>query len=288
MRGWNCVRVTRPDVRTTPEPAGRYPLAVARAAATCLVALLVVGSPWAVCRRTASAARPDDALRQAVAAGDLQAIERAVNAGARVDGRDRSGMSPLANAITCEQPEAVRWLLARGADVNGTVGVGVPPLFLALTRPALAAVLLECGADVHARTANGTAPLLAACCWGNEDTVLLVVNLLLQAGADVNAGSARGERPLGTAAESGHARVVRRLLDAGADVNLADDAGATPLMLAARGGHPKVIAMLRQAGAAPAAGDQDALRTFTPPALTPGRPPLPGFHPKRGRRASRE
>lgn len=62
------------------------------------------------------------ALVNAAAGNDAFAIDALINAGASVDFRDRSGMTPLLAAAFFGAPEAVALLLAHGADARAVVG----------------------------------------------------------------------------------------------------------------------------------------------------------------------
>lgn len=104
--------------------------------------------------------------------------------------------------------EAVRALLAKGADVNTKTTYGVTPLFYAASRG-------------HAE----------------------VVKVLLERGAEVNVKDKfYGMKPLGWAASKGYAEVVRLLLDKGAD----DRDGA--LMAAVAGGHVDTVRVVLDKG----------------------------------------
>ena len=114
-------------------------------------------------------------------------------------------------------------------------------------------VLIAAGADVN-RTSiceQGFTPLIIAAKVGSEP----VVRALIDAGADVNKAKAcdgtpgSGFTPLIIAAEFGFEPVARALIDAGADVNKANEFGATPMRVAAQNGHEAVIRALIAAGA---------------------------------------
>ena len=144
--------------------------------------------------------------------------------------------------------QAVRALLAAGADANVTYGDGTTALHWAAHRDAHAMVtdLLAAGADVDAGDDHGVTPLALACLNGNRP----VVETLLAAGADANAARSNGETPLMTAARVGSLDVVRSLLAAGADPNAAEATlGQTALMLAVAENHTPVARLLLEIGA---------------------------------------
>ena len=93
-------------------------------------------------------------------------------------------------------------------------------------------LLLERGADVNQKDANGWTPLLCAVFSRHlyrDDAILAE---LLRRGADVNARAHSGDTPLTIATERDAAKIVDHLLRLGADVNIKDRYGRTPLMIA--------------------------------------------------------
>ena len=156
--------------------------------------------------------------------------------------------------------EAVRALLAAGADPGATYGDGTTALHWAAHRdaPAMVADLLAAGADADAADDHGVTPLALACLNGN----LPVVDTLLAAGADPNAERGNGETPLMTAARVGSLDVARSLLAAGADPDAAEATlGQTALMLAVAENHTPVARLLLETGAAVSARSKNR---FTP------------------------
>ena len=97
-------------------------------------------------------------------------------------------------------------------------GDGWTPLHLAaaFASPDAVKVLLAHGADVHARSKNplSNQPLHAAVALNTSAEVVIA---LLDAGADINAKQAGGYTPLHQAADSGKAEIVAVLLARGAD-----------------------------------------------------------------------
>jgi ankyrin repeat protein len=150
--------------------------------------------------------------------------------GADLTVRDRRGNTPLLYAAAYGSLDAVRTLLAAGADVNARNGFDATPLIWAASNPEKARFLVEHGADVHAKTKQGrTALMIAAACDGCSD----LVKLLIAKGADAKMRDTGGTTALQLAAENGDIESVRALLAAGADAKGATGIGLTPLYGAA-------------------------------------------------------
>jgi ankyrin repeat protein len=146
-----------------------------------------------------------------------------------------------------------RLLIERGAAVNARDDLGWSPLLFALDlwadQPALLDLLLENGADIHARVKDGRTGLMLAAHLGRSERLLL----LLARGADVNAQDGRGMTALMTATlardDQAAIKTIRILLDHGANVNARDANGDTALMLASRRAYQEMVSMLRRSGA---------------------------------------
>ena len=106
--------------------------------------------------------------------------------------------------------------------------------------------LLQQGADVNARRADGATALL----WAVHFSDIETVDLLLKAGANVNAADDHGVTPLAEAAENNSSELVHKLLAAGANPNAAQTSGMTPLITAAHTGNVEVVNALIARGAA--------------------------------------
>lgn len=172
---------------------------------------------------------PDTAdVFRAVENGDFTALQQALAAGFNLDTRDENGNT----------------LLHRACFWYGKTGYTMVQL------------LLQAGADVHARNQEGQTPLatyVETTAYADEDEELTdIADLLLRHGAEVNVRYAEGRTPLHEAAHTGTCAMVQWLLQAGADVNAADEEGETPLLLASYGcGDYQKIGLLLRAGAAP-------------------------------------
>src|SRR5262245_60402738 len=71
----------------------------------------------------------------ATARGDLAAVRALLDVGVPVGERDERGWTPLHVAVATGQADIVDLLLERGADVHARHGQGSPPLFTACNKP---------------------------------------------------------------------------------------------------------------------------------------------------------
>jgi len=150
--------------------------------------------------------------------------------GADLSTRDRRGNTPLLYAASFGSVEAVRALVAAGADVNAKNGFDLTPLIGAATNLEKARILVAKGADVNARTKQGrTALMIAAACDGCSE----VVKLLLAKGADAKVKDTGGATALAMAADAGDNDSLRLLLAAGGEAQTVESSGVTPLIHAA-------------------------------------------------------
>ena len=102
----------------------------------------------------------------------------------RIDAVNADGETPLMIAAIRGSLPAVRALVKRGAAINRE---GWTPLHYACSGPdnGVAAFLIANGAELNARSDNGTTPLMMAARYGSGD----LVPLLLKAGAEPRAAN---------------------------------------------------------------------------------------------------
>jgi len=153
-------------------------------------------------------------------------------------------MTPLSEAAYAGDVDAMRTLIAHGADVNGA---GVNTLAYTIAQNCLSCIdlLIE-------STDKGSVTLAALL-----DTPPLgdaaFVKSLLDRGADPKAITPGGDTmlTLASASDAASPELVKTLLDRGVDVNAASKQGDTALALAMRHGHTPVVDLLMKAGARP-------------------------------------
>ncbi len=220
--------------------------------------------------------------------GDLRLLRQLIARGVDLNQR-HGGLTPLLAATRDSwhgRPEAVMTLLANGADARAADGEGNTPLHHAArsTDPAVAALLLDAGAQVDALNEEGFSALAIACGSGNwrlarfliehgakpepaggQPALLAAVSgdddpggaqLLLRHKARVDARGHGQRTALMQACAAGNLEVASLLLDANADRNAHDAHGMTPLLEAAANGHTALVQRLAQAKADPKAADE--------------------------------
>jgi ankyrin repeat protein len=156
-------------------------------------------------------------------------IELLLKAGEDVNAPLPGGETPLMTAARTGKLDAVKLLIARGADVNAKEAKrGQMAIHWAAAEghAAVLEALIAAGADFKAQLDSGFTPLLFAAREGKKEAV----RVLLKAGADVNAtvqpkraaggkGPRAGSTPLHLAAGNAHFELAAFLVDNGADPN---------------------------------------------------------------------
>lgn len=188
-------------------------------------------------------------LMAAAVHGNVEAIRRLAARGASLDRLDHRGLSALSQSL--QHLPAVRLLLELGADPNAAGEAGMAPLRRALLHeePELVRLLAEKGADLEFRDPFGKTALasVADLPFPKKKNGELA-RVLCEAGARVDVRDDLGRTPLHAAAEAGLTEVVHTLLQYGAEVNARNEHGFTPLDSALTGHHPEVVQLLKARG----------------------------------------
>ena len=193
----------------------------------------------------AAAQEPTDAFYAAVRSNDLTALAKLVDASG-VDLADERGITPLMYAAAIGSPEAMQFLMDKGADVNAKNTFGSSALIWAAADPRKAKMLVAHGADVNAASKLGHTPLLIA---AMSDPSVETVRLLIAKGANIKAMDNAKKTALYMATNGNDMETIRLLVDAGLDVNAPDMTGQTPLMNAASNQNLTAVKLLLAKGA---------------------------------------
>ncbi|MBO9493910.1 ankyrin repeat domain-containing protein [Thalassotalea sp. G20_0] len=195
---------------------------------------------------------------------------RAKTRGVDLDKLKCPGSSQLAfyRSVECGQPENIKAMIKRGADVNARDDDCRTPLFCAVNkgRPeSIIATLIEENADVNAPMKFGWTALHLAARKGLASTVELLIDANANVDASISSGeptspstaadrykdnNTNGGTPLHIAVESCQPEIVKRLIAANADVNAHNTAGHTPLKIAQVLGSIEISRASRNSSAA--------------------------------------
>jgi len=157
--------------------------------------------------------------------------------------KDARGQTPLMFAAAFGSLEAMKLLIASGADAKAESEAGVTALHWCTGDVAKVHLLLDRGSDVNKASRFGRTPLLvAAGTYGTLETV----KLLLQKGAEVNVVDSAGYTPLNAAANVDNAAVAKLLIEKGASLEAKTSIGqvGTALMGAAHSGNLELTRLL--------------------------------------------
>jgi uncharacterized protein len=178
-------------------------------------------------------------LHRSAAYGEVGQIKPA-----NIDARDGYGRTPLHVAAFRKQHEAMRALVAAGANPNALENDRYDIVTIAAVANDVQTLklALELGASPKNLTSryDGTA-LIAAAHLGHAD----IVRTLIGAGASLNHVNNLGWTALMESIVLGnggprHTETLKALLDAGADPNIADRSGVTPLAHARARGYAQM------------------------------------------------
>lgn len=140
--------------------------------------------------------------------------------------------SELANAVLAADPDRIRFLVEKGADIDKHDAQGYGALQAAARNRSdrIIPLLVELKADVNGRDRDGFTALIHA----TERNHVPSIRALVSAGADLEKSVDGGFGPLSLAIESGKLLAAKALIEIGANVNaVAGTDRVTPIMVAA-------------------------------------------------------
>ena len=203
----------------------------------------------------------------------------------KINARNRFDSTPLTEAARGGHMGVVKLLVARGADVNGSIdkqsrslwrqveylssstvrafGSLDGPTYEQRSTPVIEAArrnhadiikyLAQNQADIEVRTPSGRNALQVAA----FDGQLKSMEALVSCHANVQGEDKWSQTALLLASWQNHADAVKWLLSQGANIDAANKWGLTPLIIAARHGHTKPMRILLEAGAKGECEDHD-------------------------------
>lgn len=177
--------------------------------------------------------------REGVSDGILDALKAGASVHSRFDDRDQN--TPLTQAASYGQPDAVAFFLKLGADIDETDNRGRTALWNA----AQTSLLEENEGHQPEETAA-----LQKISDRNLAIYLRVIRVLLQHGAQTKIADKNGATALDAPAFYGRKAIVKVLLEAGANPNHRDQFGKTPLEWASYNDFPEVVELMRKFGGA--------------------------------------
>ncbi|MDE1991077.1 MAG: ankyrin repeat domain-containing protein [Rhizobiaceae bacterium] len=166
-----------------------------------LMALPIAGLAMA---NTAEAGQP---LFDAVASGDIHAVEQALAGGADIDARAADQATPLIAAALANQPSIVELLLNKGANITARNSGGFTALHAAAyvgSVPIVQELLAKDAPLDDADNKAGVTPMMVA---GEEDHPD-VAELLIARGADARHPEIHGYLPITRALWKGNSDIV--------------------------------------------------------------------------------
>lgn len=213
------------------------------------------------------------------ATSDVAKVRLLLDAGAAVNARAKDGTTALVTAARRGNVEAMRLLLARGADPKASANNGAELIRVAYgVRPETRPILMEAGIelkdwtqlqsalanfstlldpdavrallslDANPNPAGGKYPALGQAAFAGQ---LGTVRLLIEGGAGPDAKARQDVTPLmmAAAAPLPNTALVRLLIEKGADLHARDMSGRTVLDWALMQGGTEVARLLRSSGA---------------------------------------
>src|ERR1700690_1828023 len=201
---------------------------------------------WALVLLAAPALLAETAHRplfDAIQKADNAAVKRLLDRGVSPEAQDDEGTPALMAATLFGGVDSVKLLLDRGANPNRANANGATPLMWAIPDLAKVKLLVAHGAEVNARSTNlGRTPLLITASYPGAVEVL---RLLLDKGADIHAKDKSGMHALGRAVTYADVEVVRFLVEHGCDPN-EEGYGAARLRVFARHHVPAIEYLMAQ------------------------------------------
>ena len=205
----------------------------------------------------------EENIFSAAKTGNLETLNRLLEANINPDTRDDKGGTALFYAVGNNQIDAAKLLIKKGASLKIKDDNGMTALHWAVRNGDESGILVKLlsseGAYIEERDKNGNTPLLST-----METGGTVGNLtsLLPFKPDLNSQNNFGDNALARACANGDIDSTILLLKNGANPNLQRSDGITPLIIAVSGGHLTIVKELLGKKADPKIKDKNKSNAF--------------------------
>jgi ankyrin repeat protein len=194
-----------------------------------------------------------EALFQAIAMNDINAIQTALDQGVSLQIEDSNGKHPIHTATSLGRMPIIKLFLEKGVEVDAKSKSGQTPLMTAAFHKKLEAAkfLLEKNAAIDVTDNDGSTPLMYAASGGDAN----IITLLIEHGAKVDEAIGKeysgfaGKTPLMEAAWRNRVEAAKVLIDKGATIDTKDAMGSNALLQAVFHGNLEMVKLLVEKGA---------------------------------------
>jgi hypothetical protein len=148
-------------------------------------------------------------LMEAASKGEINTVKKLQSEGININERDKNGATALMHAIWSKKPDAAKYLIEAGTDINAKDNYGTPLIYAVdYKQHDLINILLEKGADIEATDYQGETALVHAI---YSVTDFEAAKILIKKGANFKAKCIKGETALDLALGFGRGDLIHEM-----------------------------------------------------------------------------